>query len=58
VLENTLLVITSDHGEEFRDHGSYGHGHSVYQELIQVPSSSIAPASCPRDVASRSPSRR
>jgi choline-sulfatase len=35
--ENTLLVITSDHGEEFRDHGSYGHGHSVYQELIQVP---------------------
>lgn len=37
VADNTLLVITSDHGEEFRDHGSYGHGHSVYQELIQVP---------------------
>jgi arylsulfatase A-like enzyme len=37
VADDTLLVITSDHGEEFRDHGSYGHGHSVYQELIQVP---------------------
>jgi arylsulfatase A-like enzyme len=37
VADDTLLVITSDHGEEFRDHGSFGHGHSVYQELIQVP---------------------
>lgn len=37
VLDDTLVVITSDHGEEFREHGSYGHGHSVYQELIQVP---------------------
>lgn len=37
VADDTLLVITSDHGEEFRDHGSWGHGHSVYQELIQVP---------------------
>jgi choline-sulfatase len=35
--DDTLLVITSDHGEEFHDHGSWGHGHSVYQELIQVP---------------------
>ena len=35
--ENTLLVITSDHGEEFDDHGSWGHGHSVYQELLHVP---------------------
>lgn len=37
VADDTLLVITSDHGEEFHDHGSWGHGHSVYQELIQVP---------------------
>ena len=35
--ENTLLVVTSDHGEEFDDHGSWGHGHSVYQELLHVP---------------------
>ncbi|MEZ4325884.1 MAG: sulfatase [Polyangiales bacterium] len=35
--ENTLFVITSDHGEEFEEHGSWGHGHSVYQELLHVP---------------------
>ncbi|MEM8607764.1 MAG: sulfatase [Myxococcota bacterium] len=35
--ENTIFVITSDHGEEFQEHGSWGHGHSVYQELLGVP---------------------
>jgi len=37
VLDQTLVVITSDHGEEFHDHNSWGHGHSVYQELLGVP---------------------
>ncbi len=37
IWDDTLLVITSDHGEEFRDHGSWGHGHSVYEELLHVP---------------------
>jgi arylsulfatase A-like enzyme len=35
--DRTLLVITADHGEEFDDHGDYGHGHTVYQELTWVP---------------------
>jgi len=35
--DDTLIVVTSDHGEEFDDHGSWGHGHSVYQELLHVP---------------------
>ena len=35
--DDTLIVVTSDHGEEFEDHGSWGHGHSVYQELLHVP---------------------
>lgn len=34
---DTLVIITSDHGEEFWDHGSVGHGHSVYEELLHVP---------------------
>lgn len=34
---NTMVVITSDHGEEFWDHGSVGHGHNVYQELLHIP---------------------
>jgi arylsulfatase A-like enzyme len=37
VYDQTMFVITSDHGEEFFEHGSYGHGHSVYQELLHVP---------------------
>lgn len=37
VSDDTLLVITSDHGEEFDDHGSWGHGHSIFQELLGVP---------------------
>ena len=35
--DKLMFVLTSDHGEEFNEHGSYGHGHSVYQELLHVP---------------------
>jgi arylsulfatase A-like enzyme len=35
--ENTLVVITSDHGEEFGDHGLILHGMSLYRQEIQVP---------------------
>jgi arylsulfatase A-like enzyme len=35
--EETAIVVTSDHGEEFWDHGSVGHGHSVYDELLHIP---------------------
>jgi arylsulfatase A-like enzyme len=35
--EDTAIVIVSDHGEEFNEHSSWGHGHSVYQELLHVP---------------------
>jgi arylsulfatase A-like enzyme len=37
VYDKTLLVVTADHGEEFYDHKSWGHGHTVYQELLSVP---------------------
>jgi arylsulfatase A-like enzyme len=35
--EGTMVVVTSDHGEEFWEHGSVGHGHNVFQELVHVP---------------------
>lgn len=35
--DDTLVVITADHGEEFWDHGSVGHGHNLYDELVHVP---------------------
>ena len=33
ILDNTLVIVVSDHGEEFWDHGWTAHGHSLYQEL-------------------------
>ncbi len=49
LLDETLVVLTSDHGEEFFDHGGRGrgfdrwsdsgvyHGHTLYDELLRVP---------------------
>jgi len=34
---NTVVIITSDHGEEFLDHAGTGHGYTFYEELIHVP---------------------
>jgi arylsulfatase A-like enzyme len=34
--ENTILVFTSDHGEEFWEHGVYGH-HQVYEPTVHIP---------------------
>jgi arylsulfatase A-like enzyme len=36
-LENAVVVVTSDHGEEFLDHGSFAHGLSLYNEVIRIP---------------------
>lgn len=35
--EDSLIVVLSDHGEEFLDHGRVGHNNSLYQELLHVP---------------------
>lgn len=50
LLQSTLVIVYSDHGEEFREHKAehqrhddprnvqgFGHGHSMYQELLHVP---------------------
>ena len=36
VWDRALVVITADHGEEFREHGDFQHG-QVYRELLHVP---------------------
>jgi arylsulfatase A-like enzyme len=36
-LENTLVILTSDHGEEFGEHGPIGHGESLYDDVLHVP---------------------
>lgn len=38
--DRSLIIVTSDHGEEFADHSRLifdAHGHSVYEELVRVP---------------------
>jgi arylsulfatase A-like enzyme len=37
ILENTLVIITSDHGEHFGEHGLMHHGTSLYLPLLHVP---------------------
>jgi len=34
---NSIIIITSDHGEEFFEHGGFLHGRSLYGELLKVP---------------------
>lgn len=35
--QRTLIILTSDHGEEFYDHGGFEHGRTLYQEQLAVP---------------------
>lgn len=37
LLDQTLVIITSDHGESFGDHGTLGHGTSLFLDQIGVP---------------------
>jgi arylsulfatase A-like enzyme len=37
VLEGSLVVLVSDHGEEFGDHHRWQHGFTLYQEMLRVP---------------------
>jgi arylsulfatase A-like enzyme len=34
--DRTLVVVVSDHGEEFWDHGGVEHGHTLYDELLRA----------------------
>ena len=35
-ISNTIIIITADHGDEFGEHGKFGHGR-VYETLLHVP---------------------
>lgn len=37
VLDDTIIVVTSDHGEEFMEHGRILHGYQLFDESIRVP---------------------
>lgn len=46
---NTIVIITSDHGEEFGEQGYYSHGYNLYREVLHVPLI-IAGPGVPKDV--------
>lgn len=37
VYDDALIILTADHGEELYDHQGFGHGYSLYDEVLRVP---------------------
>jgi arylsulfatase A-like enzyme len=37
ILDDTFVIVAADHGQQFLEHGHYGHGHYLYDELTHVP---------------------
>jgi arylsulfatase A-like enzyme len=37
ILDDCIVVITADHGEEFREHGLMGHHQTLFEEVVRVP---------------------
>jgi hypothetical protein len=50
LLDRTVLIIYSDHGEAFGEHGTYRHAVSLYEELVRVPLLISVPGLAPRTV--------
>lgn len=50
LLENTCVIITSDHGEEFGEHDLFRHGHSLYIASLHVPLLILFPPRVPANV--------
>lgn len=36
LMENTLIVVVSDHGDEFLEHGALDHGHTLFEEQLHT----------------------
>jgi len=35
--DSSMIILTADHGEEFFEHGGWGHAHTLYNELLRIP---------------------
>jgi arylsulfatase A-like enzyme len=54
-LENTIIIVASDHGEEFGEHGNYEHGGDVYLWQLHVPLVIVSPGRVPPGARVREP---
>jgi arylsulfatase A-like enzyme len=55
VLSDTIVIVTSDHGEEFAEHGGREHARTVYEELLHVPLVVVAPGLVPAGLTIEAP---
>jgi len=37
IYDESLVIVTSDHGQELKEHGFYGHGTFLHKEIVEVP---------------------
>jgi len=37
IADNTIVIVTADHGEEFFEHGAFGHRKTLFEESIRIP---------------------
>lgn len=51
--KNSLIIITSDHGEEFLEHGSLEHAKNLYRETIHVPMIIKLPTSDKKEIVNK-----
>ena len=49
ILDETLIVLFGDHGDEFYEHGSTAHAHTLYNELIHIPLIFTLPSLIPQN---------
>ncbi len=49
--DDTIVLVTGDHGDEFMEHGNRYHGHSLYSELLRVPLIVAVPGAAPQVIA-------
>ncbi|HWZ92757.1 MAG TPA: sulfatase-like hydrolase/transferase, partial [Polyangiaceae bacterium] len=51
--DRTAVIVTSDHGEAFGEHGMIRHGFELWEELVRVPLIVHVPGVAPRRVQTR-----
>src|SRR5439155_10696408 len=51
ILDDAVVIVTADHGEEFREHGFLAHGVNLYNTTLRVPAIVLAPGYAARSVA-------
>lgn len=52
-VENTIVIFTADHGEEFHDHGGTKHSKTLYEEVLHTPLIIKAPGIKPAGIRTR-----